>query len=153
MKTELLPCPFCGGEAEEVKDVGYHFIGCLNTRCAGFHATFSYEAWNTRAPLPQQGQCDICGLPKNSNECRSQHGNPTICKKCGKETGGMPFHTCSGEPPTQPSVEEIADQIVKFVISKHKDNWRYSEIAAYIKQRLTEATASPTGTNSAISEL
>lgn len=58
--TELLPCPFCGGEAEIIQnDIGL-FIGCFYEDCPIGPATSTYvdgyateaeaiAAWNTRA--------------------------------------------------------------------------------------------------------
>jgi hypothetical protein len=57
---ELLPCPFCGGEAY-TKDYGaYHegvwIIGCPSDQCPAEAAVVdtldaATRAWNTRAPL------------------------------------------------------------------------------------------------------
>lgn len=56
--TELLPCPFCGGEAELVCDGFGVRIRCRNPRCRVNVHTIAYtskheaeaiEAWNTRA--------------------------------------------------------------------------------------------------------
>jgi len=47
---ELLPCPFCGGEAKYDNDVGpmdegfWEWIGC--TKCSA--KTDTIEEWNTR---------------------------------------------------------------------------------------------------------
>lgn len=50
-ETKLLPCPFCGGEAEVC---GYYFIQC--TKCGSSTLTHtnreeSIKAWNTRKPM------------------------------------------------------------------------------------------------------
>lgn len=48
--SELLPCPFCGGEAEEYAIAGCGMIRCGNCG-ASIGGTFTKdatEAWNTR---------------------------------------------------------------------------------------------------------
>ena len=65
-KTELKPCPFCGGEAKIIKDIRYprpkrnpkkaYEVVCNNPRCIIFNADNNYylkrkyaiEAWNKR---------------------------------------------------------------------------------------------------------
>lgn len=60
MANELLPCPFCGGEAETIRNGIGVFIGCFNENCPIGPATSTYVdgyateaeaivAWNTRA--------------------------------------------------------------------------------------------------------
>ena len=48
----LLPCPFCGGEAIEVEPLadGYWRITCRDccARMCGTHRRMNQEAWNTR---------------------------------------------------------------------------------------------------------
>lgn len=48
-RGELLPCPFCGGEAQ-IED---NWIFCLQCGVGyeEFDPTKSIEAWNTRAPI------------------------------------------------------------------------------------------------------
>lgn len=56
MKTELKPCPFCGGKAKHrVMDDGYHYVIC-NGDCKVMPSTLRYGSeaeailvWNTRA--------------------------------------------------------------------------------------------------------
>ena len=50
-ETKLLPCPFCGGEAEVC---GYYFIQC--TKCGSSTLTHTniekaIQAWNNRKPI------------------------------------------------------------------------------------------------------
>ena len=60
MSGELLPCPFCGGEARVIAPLGFGNIragDCGNSDCSatgpwGRNETEAIAAWNTRAPLP-----------------------------------------------------------------------------------------------------
>ena len=57
--TKLLPCPFCGGEAElRVSNDGYAVVGCKNDDCQGYACCYKYNSkkeaiqkWNTRKPI------------------------------------------------------------------------------------------------------
>jgi len=66
--TDLLCCPFCGGDAEhEVLDRGpfRHVVECM--KC-GVHAggsafenhDYNAKKWNTRSATPSQPFCDDC---------------------------------------------------------------------------------------------
>lgn len=78
--SELLPCPFCGGEASIVdhhNDDGSVSVGCANDTCLGFsglgwlYATEAeaIEAWNIRAERTCEPVVD------------SQDG--LVCSECG----------------------------------------------------------------------
>lgn len=59
MTEKLLPCPFCGSEAEVEEqvddyDTNWQSITCSNRKCFVREAyAQSISDWNTRAPLPQ----------------------------------------------------------------------------------------------------
>lgn len=63
----LVPCPFCGGEAERFEMADRAGVRCADVMCAGSHRLPSHgedyvAAWNRRAapasPLPEGGgQC------------------------------------------------------------------------------------------------
>ena len=82
---ELLPCPFCGGEAEMRQLIsfdetdgrdGLYSVGCYTDKCIGEYANNFYfyeaeavEAWNTRA----------------ERTCyNTQHDFDFMCSNCGK---------------------------------------------------------------------
>lgn len=82
--TELMPCPFCGGEAYTVNDGGrYWTVECHD--CAahtGLYATkdFAIAAWNARAERtcefvddsdsePSPPKCSACGYDPGIYEC------------------------------------------------------------------------------------
>ncbi len=69
---ELLPCPFCGGDAEldQMPDDGSlqalrWAVGCIDDYCNGFRMPYRHsrkagaiEAWNRRAAAPQPAEDD-----------------------------------------------------------------------------------------------
>lgn len=82
--TELLPCPFCGGEAAIVPTLGTTvrewFVTCGNLECnvlacrtkRYYTEAEAITAWNTRAEL-------------GSGTCRDESANPLRfeCSECG----------------------------------------------------------------------
>ena len=89
--TELLPCPFCGGEANVIdhhNDDGSVSVGCNNDTCLGFSGlgwlykteAEAIEAWNTRTPVEYDGWFY---LPK-PKENIVQYGESEVVKtECG----------------------------------------------------------------------
>ena len=76
--TELLPCPFCGGEAEVFnpfdKTAGTWCVICRECACAsGFEQTEAeaIAAWNTRAE-------------RTCHNARKPHENRFKCSECGR---------------------------------------------------------------------
>lgn len=58
VSRELLPCPFCGGNATVSSFPGAHNVWCENqpVKC-GNRSMFTPDQWNTRAqPADQQGK-------------------------------------------------------------------------------------------------
>lgn len=70
--VELLPCPFCGGDAKQAGDlVDGFYVYCINCECGTpeFHTGISHDAkqaaisrsillWNTRASLTEKALPD-----------------------------------------------------------------------------------------------
>lgn len=54
VSVELLPCPFCGGEAMEIERYGFHEVCCLPCTAAVQAKTEAeaIAAWNTRPSQP-----------------------------------------------------------------------------------------------------
>ena len=95
--TNLLPCPFCGGEAEKdiVHDLGVHAGKILCGKCGARTAAYFIgkdegaefvviEAWNKRAER-------TCKPTKN------KHGFLNCCSECGRsliETAVSLYNYC-----------------------------------------------------------
>lgn len=77
---ELLPCPFCGGEAEieEISEENSHTgtagyaAGCANSECLVYQTFDKFalrkdavKAWNTRAPSPDKIVIDRGDVPEH----------------------------------------------------------------------------------------
>lgn len=80
MRTKLLPCPFCGGEAKFICDhMRLHQVAC--TKCGAGEVVWSSQAaaannWNTRAALSQPessgsiATCCVTGaIPGDGGAC------------------------------------------------------------------------------------
>ena len=91
-KTELMPCPFCGGEAQlEWPHEGGAYIrhDCdFVTGCWYETEAEAIEAWNTRA----HGTCEVEGYDDGVDEGMDgewySYGPPTWYLSCGHETYG-----------------------------------------------------------------
>lgn len=51
MREELLPCPFCGGEATYTKGFGRNYAQCGNQPCWMYGIMARPEEWQARARL------------------------------------------------------------------------------------------------------
>jgi capsule polysaccharide export protein KpsE/RkpR len=57
--VELLPCPYCGGEAQRFDGRGRsHDIACSNCAAQSALSTRATELWNTRAAMPDSGRIE-----------------------------------------------------------------------------------------------
>lgn len=68
-RGELLPCPFCGGEAVKrgFTTKGAKWVSCVDCICDGETGMTPKEAiknWNTRAPLLTPTQMALLGIAR-----------------------------------------------------------------------------------------
>jgi len=86
--TELLPCPFCGGEARPVKQIeGRYAIARYSVSCKGCGLVAFYEAteaeaiaaWNTRTATTDE---DFSRAVHDGNLWRRVKGH-IRCRNCG----------------------------------------------------------------------
>lgn len=85
---ELLPCPFCGGDASDIEDthsdiIGERYIGCFGRKCE-LQPHYDYNenrprakdralaAWNTRTPPRMSLTEGLRGWKKSKGECDVQ---------------------------------------------------------------------------------
>lgn len=88
MEKTLRPCPFCGAEAEIVRNgSGSYFVRCADNQCAAktrlYHENENGArlAWNRRADLIEP-TCDRDALLKLAGELESQQANKGIRQVC-----------------------------------------------------------------------
>lgn len=114
--TKLLPCPFCGGEAElhptydmDTGEMDGYFVICRNKNCTVWPETDEYlteaeaiAAWNTRAERTCEMRADgaHCMNGVEFYECRScgeyacvptamgKSEPPNYCPNCGAKVVG-----------------------------------------------------------------
>lgn len=87
----LEPCPFCGGEAEVIRnDIGV-FVGCFHEDCPIGPATSTYvdgysteaeaiRAWNTRAYTEADNDAEALGNVAEGLFCDLMEADPVIAK-------------------------------------------------------------------------
>lgn len=101
MEAELRPCPFCGAEAEIVRNSsGSYFARCTNRQCAAktrlYHENENGAslAWNRRAERTCRAVVAPAPDPRSPGALRTMHhacsacGGPVdaadaYCKHCG----------------------------------------------------------------------
>ena len=96
--SELLPCPFCGGEAQDAECEGLWAIACFNFGCNHVQTEWmltreeAVVAWNTRAERTCKNDAEpnpLLGFQVmfTCSECGSQEGMPgqafRYCPVCG----------------------------------------------------------------------
>ena len=92
--TELLPCPFCGGEAETWDGMGLWHIVCAKCGTVSSPCLTEAEAiaaWNTRAELGS-GTCEVECFDDGADEGMDgewfSYAPPTWYLSCGHTAQG-----------------------------------------------------------------
>lgn len=93
--NELLPCPFCGGEAHTYKTIAQRYCAICNEPFCANVGPFDTEAgaiaaWNSRTELtchdtdanPWHFTCSACGYEQNGYE------QWNYCPSCGRKVVG-----------------------------------------------------------------
>lgn len=91
MAETLRPCPFCGGEAELVRNSsGSYFVRCTDRQCAAktrlFHENENgaRASWNRRAERTCRMVDNGCELCCSECDCRHDYDDePNYCHNCG----------------------------------------------------------------------
>ena len=102
--TDLLPCPFCGGEAQVQHQsrklygdtVDWYGVYCKKQFC-GYVSGHQTEAeaiaaWNTRSAGTchnlrddEYFECSECEVETSTEWCGSGYGSPKFCPNCGRK--------------------------------------------------------------------
>ena len=93
---ELLPCPFCGGEAEMSASSDGYGVECWNRRCIDMQMdglpteAEAIDAWNTRAERTCRNISGKNWWAFECSECGEmiEQGVPKYCPECGAKVVG-----------------------------------------------------------------
>jgi Lar family restriction alleviation protein len=130
---ELLPCPFCGGEAvyfpQKYPDKTFHAVKCKTCFVVweGHSSKVAaYQKWNTRAPLTRQGNETAQKYP-----CSEKCIETTVCDDS--------CHLFEKEPPQ--GEEEDSPLWNKFIDGYRKQISALTAELAALRSQLSEAQA------------